>query len=132
MTKARKTGSRAHGERVWLAVAIPDDELATGLDDLILHALYGLDELGSVAGSGESFWFRCDRTRVRTSVDGVVVLGPLLWWAMEHHEMSCRVYRSPWTDRRPPMPIRRLPTVGVREDRKIVRSDGERFGALIS
>lgn len=66
-----------------------------------------------------------------TAEDGVVVLGPLLWWAMVHHEMFCRVYRSPWTDRRPPMPIRRLPTVGVREDPKIVRSDGERFGALI-
>ena len=129
--KARKINRRGLGQQVWLAVVVPDSMLAAGEDDLILHALYGVNEFGSVAGSGESFWFRRDRKPVRTRVQGVVVLGPLLWWALEHQEMFCRVYRSPWTDHRPPMPIRRLPTVRVREDRNIIRSDGERFGALI-
>jgi len=131
VAKARKIGQQGHCERAWLAVAIPDDELATGVDDLILDGLYGLDHSGSVANSGESFWFRDDRGRVRTRIEGVLVLGPLLWWALQSSEMFCRVYLSPWTERRPPMPLARLPAVRITTDGVVKRSDGERFGTLI-
>ena len=131
LAKARRIAQQRHCERAWLAVAIPDDELATGCDDLILDALYGVDHSGWMADSGESLWFRRDRTPVRTRIEGVVVLGPLLWWALESSEMFCRVYRSPWTEGRPPMPLYRLPTVGLTTDGVIMGSDGDRFGALI-
>jgi len=129
--KARKIGERHRCARAWLAVAIPDDELAIGFDDLMLHALFGADHYGSVASSGESFWFRRDRSPVRTHIEGVVVLGPLLWWALESSEMFCRVYRSPWTERRPPTPLSLLPTVGITKTGAIMRSEGKQFAGLL-
>lgn len=131
-TKARKVGHHGHSERVWLALAIPDHELATGFDELILRALYGVDEFGSVVHTGQSFWFRRNRGSVRTRVEGVIVLGPLLWWALQSREMFCRVYLSPWSEARPPMPIRRLPAVKYDPAGRVIRYDGERLGALVA
>lgn len=131
LAKARRIGQQRNCRRAWLAVAIPDDLLATGFDDLIVDAVYGVDRHGSHADSGESLWFRHDRTPVRTRIEGVVVLGPLLWWALESSEMFCRVYRSPWTEGRPPMPLCRLPAVRITADGMILGSDGDSFGALI-
>lgn len=129
--KARKIAQKEEGERVWLAVGVPDDTLATGSDDLILDALYGVGESGSVSDKEERFWFRRGRDESRTRIEGVIALGPLLWWALDSSEMFCRLYLSPWTQCRPPMPIRRLPTIKVRADGKTLRFNGEKLGTLI-
>ena len=114
-------------ENGYIAVSLPEAFLLD-TTDAAPRALYGasreLKRLG-VDSPRDYLW----RPGARDHIQGVVVLGKLLPYALDVREMICRVYKAPGADE-PPEPLSRLPRVWL-EAGELRSQPGATLGALV-
>lgn len=122
--KASKMKEPGNG---YIAVSFPEAFLLD-TTDAAPRALYGasreLNRLG-VDSPRDYLW----RPGAHDHIQGVVVLGKLLPYALDDREMICRLYMSPGVDD-PPEPLSRLPRVWLKGG-EIRHQPGETLGALV-
>ncbi len=122
--KASKMAGYGNG---YIAVSLPEAFLLD-TTDAAPRALYGvsreLARLG-IDSPGDYLW----RPGARDHIQGVVVLGKLLPYALDVPAMICRLYMAPGAHE-PPEPLSRLPRVWL-EGSELRSQPGETLGALV-